>query len=87
MILLGDGKGGFTKARIEGLRLDENNLYDVKVADVNHDGRPDVILMYETLEVRREDFLRMPVQSQTGSIKVFLDRGAKSAPAAMKAAK
>src|SRR5207244_9130051 len=45
VILLGDGKGGFIKARIEGLRLDENNLYDVKVADVNHEGRPDVLLM------------------------------------------
>src|SRR5262249_36395085 len=55
IILLGDGKGNFSRAHLEGLKLDENNLYDIKVADVNGDGRPDVILMYETMEVRRED--------------------------------
>jgi hypothetical protein len=87
IILLGDGKGNFKRAQIDGLKIDENNLYDVKVADVNGDGKPDVILMYETMEIRRDDFLRMAVQNQTGSIKVFLNRGAKKAPADLKAAK
>jgi hypothetical protein len=87
IILLGDGKGNFTKAPLEGLTLDENNLYDVKVADVNGDGKPDVILMYETMQIKRDDFLRMAVEDRQGSIKIFLNRGAKSAPPAMKAAK
>src|SRR5437588_845674 len=43
IILLGDGKGNFTRADVDGLPLQENNLYDIKVADVNGDGRPDVI--------------------------------------------
>jgi hypothetical protein len=46
--LLGDGKGGFTRAAVEGLKLEPNTNYDIKVADVNGDGRPDVILMYES---------------------------------------
>jgi hypothetical protein len=86
IILLGDGKGNFRRAHIEGLTLDANNLYDIKIADVNGDGRPDVILMYETLESRRDDFLRIAVQNQPGSIKVFLNRGVVSAPQPMKAA-
>ena len=87
VILLGDGNGGFTRARVEGLTLDDNNIYDIKVADVNGDGLPDVILMYETLERKREDFRRMAVGSQTGSIKVFLNRGGKSAAQQVKPAK
>ncbi len=87
IILLGDGKGGFTKARVDGLTLEDNNIYDIRVADVNGDGKPDVIVMYETLEKKREDFRRMAVGSQTGSIKVFLNRGAKNAAAEIKAAK
>jgi len=37
IVLLGDGKGNFKRARLEGIKLEENNLYDVKVADVNAD--------------------------------------------------
>ena len=88
VILLGDGKGNFTAANIDGLSLDDNNLYDVKVADVNGDGRPDVILMYETMEIHREDYLRAAVDNRPGSIKVFLNRGVtKSDASQMKAAK
>ena len=87
IILLGDGKGNFTKARVQGLPLQPNNIYDIKIADVNGDHRPDVILMYEALDIRREDFSRMPVETQAGSIHVFLNRGAKSAPADVKASK
>jgi hypothetical protein len=88
IILLGDGKGNFKRANIEGLKLEENNLYDIKVADVNGDGRPDVILMYENFESRRDDFQRMIVASRPGSIKVFLNRGtSKDVQPAMKAAK
>jgi len=88
ILLLGDGKGGFTRADIDGLSVEENNLYDIKVADVNGDGRPDVILMYENFEQRRDDFQRMIVASRPGSIKVFLNRGVtKSVQPSMKAAK
>lgn len=89
IILLGDGNGNFSRASVDGLTLDENNLYDVKVADVNGDKRPDVILMYETMQIHRDDFLRMAVQDRPGSIKVYLNRGAKksAATAASKEAK
>ena len=87
VILLGDGKGNFTRARIDGLKLEENGLYDIKVADVNGDNKPDVILMYEVFDVRRDDFMRVAMMNQPGSIKVFLNRGAKSVPQSIKAAK
>lgn len=72
VILLGDGKGGFTRARIDGLTLEPNTTYDVKVADVNGDGRPDVILMYEALATSA-------FAPRDGSIRVFLNRGVVSA--------
>jgi len=81
VILLGNGKGGFARAGLEGLTVDENNLYDVKVADVNLDGKPDVILMYEVMTTRRDDFRRTAVSEHPGSIKVFLNRGAKKGAA------
>ena len=55
---------------------------------MNGDGRPDVVVMYENFEQRRDDFMRMIVAARPGSIKVFLNRGAaKNAQPAMKAAK
>lgn len=68
VILLGDGKGGFARAKAEGLTLAPNTNYDLKVADVNGDGRPDVILMYESAGLTR-------FAQQDGSIRVFLNRG------------
>ena len=35
VILLGDGKGGFTRAKAEGLKLLDLSIYDLKVVDVN----------------------------------------------------
>ena len=87
IILLGDGKGNFTKARVEGLGLEDNNVYDIRVADVNGDRRPDVLLMYETREVRRDDLMRMPLGSKSGSIKVFLNGGASRPSPDVKASK
>lgn len=75
VILLGDGKGNFKSAKIEGLTLDPNHAYDVKVADVNGDGRPDVILMYEMTAVTT-------LAERDGSVQVFLNRGVKAASAA-----
>ena len=34
VVLLGDGKGGFTRATVTGLKLEPNTNYDIKVADV-----------------------------------------------------
>lgn len=74
VILLGDGKGGFTRAAVEGLPLATETNYDLALADVNGDGRPDVIVNYEAGESRNA------MVGKTGSIQVFLNRG--SSPAA-----
>jgi hypothetical protein len=71
VILLGDGKGGFTRAAVSGLKLEPNTNYDIKVADVNGDGRPDVILMYESAATT-------VLAPRDGSIEVFLNRGVSS---------
>jgi len=68
VILLGDGKGGFTQATVAGLTLQPNTNYDIKVADVNGDGKPDVIVMYESSS-------GTAFSPQNGSIEVFLNRG------------
>lgn len=76
-ILLGDGKGGFRRATIEGLKLEPNTNYDIKVADVNGDGKPDVIIAYESSGTTM-------LSQRDGSIHVYLGRGAapaKPAPA------
>jgi hypothetical protein len=67
-ILLGDGKGNFRHATIEGLNVEPNTNYDIKIADVNGDGRPDVILMYESSGTSA-------FSVRDGSIHVFLNRG------------
>jgi hypothetical protein len=68
-ILLGDGKGGFRRATTEGIKLERNGSYDVKVVDVNGDGKPDVILAYESSGTTS-------LSQRDGSIHVFLNRGA-----------
>jgi hypothetical protein len=74
VILLGDGKGGFTQASTEGLQIPDLVNYDIKVADVNGDGRPDVIMMFES-------GAKTAFAPQDGSIRVYLNRGAGKAPA------
>jgi hypothetical protein len=74
VLLLGDGHGKFRSSRVDGLTLDPNRIYDVKVADVNGDGRPDVILMYETTTTT-------VFTERDGSIRVFLNTGATDAAA------
>ena len=69
VLLLGDGKGGFTRATLEGLDLVANPNYDVTVGDVNRDGRPDVLVMFESTS-------ESPFGPQNGSIRFFLNRGA-----------
>lgn len=74
-ILLGDGKGGFRKAAIDGMRLELNTNYDVKLADVNGDGRLDLILAYESSGGSM-------LSQRDGSIHVYLNMGATHAAAA-----
>lgn len=76
VLLLGNGKGGFTRAAVEGLDLLTNPNYDVTVADVNRDGRPDVLVMFESTS-------ESPFGRQNGAIRFFLNRG----PAVKQAAK
>jgi hypothetical protein len=79
-LLLGDGKGGFREAKIEGLKVQPNTNYDIKVADVNKDGVPDVIIAYESTNTTM-------LAARDGSIHVYLGRGAtRGAAAAQKTA-
>jgi len=78
VVLLGDGRGGFTRAKIEGLSLEPTTNYDLTVADVNNDGKPDIVLMYESSA-------STVLAAKNGSIQVFLNRGV--APLATEAKK
>ncbi|HYH08026.1 MAG TPA: VCBS repeat-containing protein [Thermoanaerobaculia bacterium] len=68
VLLLGDGKGGFRQATVDGLELGSQRHYDLTVADVNADKRPDVIIMYEAES--GTSFSR-----KNGRVEVFLNRG------------
>jgi hypothetical protein len=68
VILLGDGQGGFKRARLEGIKAEPQTNYDITIADVNKDGRPDVIIAYESDKQGALGF-------QNGSIHVFLNEG------------
>jgi hypothetical protein len=68
IVLLGDGKGNFRQAALEGITAANNANYDITVADVNKDGRPDVLVMYESSAASS-------LGRQDGSIRVFLNRG------------
>ncbi len=67
-ILFGDGKGGFTRGRLEGIEISPNVNYDVKITDLNGDKRPDVVLMYETGGTTA-------LSPRDGAINVFLNQG------------
>jgi hypothetical protein len=73
VFLLGDGKGGFRRASFEGIDLPENMLYDIKVTDLNGNGRPDLIMMFESLTTG---------SGKDGSIRVFLNETPAARPAA-----
>jgi len=67
VILLGDGKGNFKKAEVTGIKLDPNPFYDIRVADVNGDGRPDIIIGFEAGG--------STIMEHDGSIHVYLNQG------------
>jgi hypothetical protein len=68
VVLLGDGKGGFRRAQLSGLIAENKPNYDLTIADMNKDGRPDVLVMYESTA-------QSAFGKQDGAIKVFLNRG------------
>lgn len=68
VLLVGDGKGGFARAAVEGITLRPQANYDLSVADVNGDSRPDVIVMYESESATS-------LSERNGSIHVYLNRG------------
>ncbi len=73
VILVGDGAGNFKRAAVEGLNLSGLRNYDVTVADVNNDKRPDVIVMYESES-------STAFAKKNGKVQVFLNRGTIAAP-------
>ena len=80
VILLGDGKGGFTRANAEGVKLLDLPIYDLKVVDVNGDKRPDIILMYESGSSTSAVGTTKPTFGvRSGSVHVYLNRGASTA--------
>lgn len=72
VLLVGDGNGGFRRAVVEGLELSGLRNYDLTVADVNADNRPDVILMYESQS-------STALAPKNGKVQVFLNRGTSAA--------
>lgn len=65
VVLLNNGKGDFRRAGVEGLVRPANTTYDIRVADVDRDGRPDIVMMFES---------RSDAPGSNGSIRVFLNR-------------
>ena len=65
-ILLGDGKGGFMDARVEGWEVPEQTSYDLTVGDFDQDGRPDLLMMFEDSG--------NTLGTKDGSIRVWLNR-------------
>jgi hypothetical protein len=66
VLLLGDGKGGFRRGKLEGIEPRANTNYDLTAADVNKDGRLDLVVLYEAQEGQ-----------VNGSVQVFLNETAK----------
>jgi len=67
-VLLGDGRGGFREAAVEGIDLGTQHHYDLMVSDVNGDKRPDIVMMFEAES--GTSFSR-----KNGKVEVFLNRG------------
>lgn len=64
VLLLGDGKGAFARARFDAPDLPVRRAYDLLLVDLDNDKRQDVVLLYESDE-----------DMSNGAIKVLLNRG------------
>jgi hypothetical protein len=62
--LRGDGKGGFERAELEGIDLEAKRVYDLKLDDLDGDGKDDLVIMHEADE-----------SVSNGSIRVWFNRG------------
>lgn len=71
VMLLGDGKGGFSRATVEGVELSGLRNYDLTVSDVNGDKLPDLVVMYEAQEATA-------FSPKKGKVQVFLNRGSEA---------
>lgn len=67
VVLLGDGAGKFKRAKVDGVELPNLINYDLTVADMNGDRKPDLVLIYESDE--------SPSAGKNGRVQVFLNRG------------
>lgn len=68
VLLVGDGKGGFSRAVTEGVELRPQANYDLTLADVNGDKRPDLVVMYESESATS-------LSARNGSVHVYLNQG------------
>ena len=64
VVMLGDGKGNFASATVEGLTMSANPIYDLIITDFNNDGVSDVLVMFETAS--------KSVLNANGLVQVFL---------------
>lgn len=64
VLLLGSGKGTFSLARFDAPDLPVRRAYDLTLADLDKDGRLDMVILYESDE-----------EQSNGLIKVLLNRG------------
>jgi FG-GAP-like repeat len=67
-LLLGDGRGGFKRAEVTGIKLPPLRAYDLIVADLNRDKKPDVMVMFEAKQATA-------TSPKNGSVRVFLNQG------------
>jgi hypothetical protein len=68
VLLLGDGRGNFSRGTLEGVNLAALRNYDLTVADVNGDKLPDLVVMYESSSATA-------LSPKNGHVQVFLNRG------------
>ena len=65
-VLLGDGAGNFRRATVDGWDFVENTAYDLTLADLDEDGRLDVLILFENSSKE--------MNVKNGSVRVYLNR-------------
>lgn len=67
VFLVADRKGQFRRVTTEGIGIPPHTAYDLRAADIDGDGRPDIVLMFEA---------KSDSSTRNGSIRVYLNRSA-----------